>query len=161
LRLRQLTAEAGNPIWIYNELLSAWNRRDATAFAANFDEHGEVIGFDGSETSGRASIQLEMGRIFADHETGEYVGIVRSVMQVSPRVTLLRAVAGVVPAGQPDLNPALNSIQRMVLTQGDGRWQIVSYQNTPAQLHGRPAELEKLTNELREARTRSRKSGRK
>ena len=138
----------------YQRLLSAWNRRDAHGFAADFAEDGEVIGFDGSEMKGRGAIESEMGRVFADHETGEYVGIVREVVPVTPEVSLLHAVAGLVPAGQPDVNPALNSIQRMLLKREGAKWQIVSYQNTPAQLHGRPTDVEKLTNELREARAR-------
>jgi hypothetical protein len=95
-----------------------------------------------------------MKRIFADHETGEYVGIVREVVPVTPDVRLVRAVAGLVPAGQPDLNAALNSIQRMLLKRTAAHWRIVTYQNTPAQFHGRPAEVERLTAELHEARAR-------
>jgi uncharacterized protein (TIGR02246 family) len=140
------------PSRIYHGLLAAWNQRNAEGFAANFAEDGAVIGFDGSETKGRGSIESEMARIFADHETGEYVGIVRDVVRVSPDVSLLSAVAGVVPAGQSDVNPALNTIQRVLLKREAGNWQIVSYQNTPAQFHGRPAEVAKLTTELREAR---------
>jgi uncharacterized protein (TIGR02246 family) len=137
---------------VYRDLLAAWNRRDGKAFAAPFATDGEVIGFDGSETQGQAVIESEMTRIFADHPTGEYVGKVRDVVQVSPEVALLRAVAGVVPAGQKDLNPALNSVQRMLCKKANDRWEIVLYQNTPAQFHGRPERVEQLTGELREQR---------
>ena len=137
---------------VYRDLLAAWNRRDGKAFASPFSEDGEVIGFDGSETRGRASIESEMTRIFADHATGEYVGIVREVVLISPQVALVRAVAGVVPAGQTDFNPSLNSVQRMLCTKSANAWQIVLYHNTPAQFHGRPQMLEKLTQELRQAR---------
>jgi uncharacterized protein (TIGR02246 family) len=137
---------------VYRDLLAAWNRRDGKAFAAPFAKDGEVIGFDGSETRGQAAIESEMTRIFADHPTGEYVGKVREVVQISKDVALVRAVAGVVPAGQADLNPALNSVQRMLCTISNSRWEIVLYHNTPAQFHGRPEMVEKLTAELREAR---------
>ena len=135
---------------VYRDLLAAWNRRDGKAFAAPFATDGEVIGFDGSETQGQAAIESEMTRIFADHATGEYVGKVRDIVQLSPEVALLRAVAGVVPAGQKDLNPALNSIQTMLCKKANNRWEIVLYQNTSAQFHGRPESVEQLTAELRE-----------
>jgi uncharacterized protein (TIGR02246 family) len=138
---------------VYQYLLAAWNHRSGKDFAAQFAEYGEIIGFDGSETRGRASIESEMKRIFADHATGEYVGKVREVSRLMPQVAVVRAVAGVVPAGESDLNPALNSVQTLVLQKMGGRWWIVLYQNTPAQFHGRPEMVESLTEELREART--------
>lgn len=138
---------------VYRELLAAWNRRSGEDFAAQFDPEGAVIGFDGSETKGRAIIASEMQRIFTDHQTGEYVGKIRQVLRLMPQVALVRAVAGVVPAGGSDLDPSLNSVQTLVLQKMGGRWWIVLYQNTPAQFHGRPELVKSLTEELREART--------
>lgn len=137
---------------IYHDLLEAWNRRSAEGFAANFAEDGEVVGFDGSETRGRDTIGSEMQRIFMDHETGEYVGKIRQVRHLTPQVVLVRAVAGVVPAGASDLNPVLNSIQALVLQKVGDKWLIVLYQNTPAQFHGRPGLVKSLTDELRKVR---------
>jgi uncharacterized protein (TIGR02246 family) len=134
---------------LYRALLAAWNEDDAEAFAAAFAEDGEVIGFDGSELHGRAAIASELGRIFADHATGSYVGIVRSVRPLGEDAFLLRAVAGVVPAGAGDLKPELNSVQSLVASWHDGRWLIDLYHNTPAQLHGRPEAAAALTAELR------------
>ena len=62
---------------------------------------------------------------------------------------LLRAVSGVVPAGDNDLNPKLNAVQSLVARRRNGAWQVVLYQNTPAQYHGRPEAAEALTEELR------------
>jgi len=134
---------------IYRRILDGWNRRDAAAFAASFAEDGEVIGFDGSQTAGRASITAEMQRIFSDHATGSYVGKIRSVRMLGVHGALLRAVAGVVPAGQSGLEPKLNAVQALVAEQREGRWQVILYQNTPAQFHGRPDLTEGLTDELR------------
>jgi uncharacterized protein (TIGR02246 family) len=137
---------------VYRDLLAAWNRRDGKAFAAPFAAEGEVVGFDGSETRGQAAIESEMTRIFADHPTGEYAGKVRDVVHVSNDVALLRAVAAVIPAGQSDINPALNTIQRMLCRKSRSGWEIVLYHNTPAQFHGRPEMVEQLTAELRRQR---------
>ncbi len=68
-----------------------------------------------------------------------YVGKIRGVRFLTPEVAVLRAVAGMVPPGQSDLNPAVNTIQTLVAAKGAGPWRIALFQNTPAQFHGRPA----------------------
>ena len=136
---------------LYASLLDAWNGKDAGAFAASFADDGEVIGFDGSLMAGSAAIEAELSRVFEDHPTGRYVGIVREVAPLSEDVLVLRAVAGVVPAGSAELRPELNSVQRLVAGRRDGEWRIALYQNTPAQFHGRPELVERLTEELRSA----------
>lgn len=135
---------------LYERVLEGWNRASAEAFAASFAEDGEVVGFDGSETRGRSAIAEEMGRIFADHATGRYVGKVRSVRALGSAAALLRAVAGVVPAGRSELEPSLNAVQTVVAEERDGEWRVLLYHNTPAQYHGRPELVESLTEELRE-----------
>jgi uncharacterized protein (TIGR02246 family) len=117
---------------LYRSVLAAWNADDAEAFAAPFAEGGQVVGFDGSEITGRASIAEQMAAIFADHATGSYVGIVRSVRLLGADAALLRAVSGVVPAGEFDLKPELNAIQSLVAERRDGNWQIILYHNTGA-----------------------------
>lgn len=134
---------------LYRQLLDGWNRRDAAAFADGFADDGVIVGFDGSQHAGRAGIAAEIGRIFADHPTGRYVGKVREVRPLGDRAAVLRAVAGVVPDGQADLNPGLNSVQSLTAELGGGRWRIVQYHNTPAAYHGRPDLADALTRELR------------
>jgi uncharacterized protein (TIGR02246 family) len=137
---------------LYHQLLASWNARQAADFAAPFADDAEVIGFDGSQMTGRAEIEVTLRQIFADHETGAYVGIVRSVRFLAPEVAMLRAVSGVIPAGRGDLNPALNALHSLIAVKSDGAWRIALYQNTPAQFHGRPDLAQRLTDELREAR---------
>ncbi|MET0604356.1 MAG: SgcJ/EcaC family oxidoreductase [Baekduia sp.] len=134
---------------LYRAVLAGWNADDADAFAAPFADDGQVVGFDGSEITGRASIAEQMAAIFADHATGSYVGIVRSVRPLGPNAALLRAVSGVVPAGESDLKPELNAIQSLVAERHGDDWKIILYHNTPAQFHGRPELAEALTDELR------------
>jgi uncharacterized protein (TIGR02246 family) len=135
---------------LYFQLLEAWNQRRAGTFATLFTEEGHCIGFDGSQMDGRAAIEAELGRIFADHVTAAYVGKVREVRVLAPDTALLRAVSGMVPPGQADLNPAVNTIQSLVAVKHASEWRIALYQNTPAQFHGRPELAQKLTEELRE-----------
>ncbi|HEY1017225.1 MAG TPA: SgcJ/EcaC family oxidoreductase [Herpetosiphonaceae bacterium] len=136
---------------LYRELLAAWNRRDAAAFAGGFAEDASVVGFDGSQMNGRAEIASTIAAIFADHQTAAYVWLVREIRQLAPGGALLRGVCGMVPPGQADLNPAANAIQSLVAVRGDGGWRIALFHNTPAQLHGRPELAAQLTDELRQA----------
>jgi uncharacterized protein (TIGR02246 family) len=134
---------------LYEALLDAWNRHDAAAYAALFTEDGYGVGFDGSEMNGREEIERSLAGIFADHETGTYVGKVRDERTISDDVATLHAVAGLVPAGHDDLNPDLNAIQTLVARREGAAWRIALFQNTPAQFHGRPEAADALTNELR------------
>ncbi len=135
---------------LHHHLLDAWNERDATAFAAPFAADGYVVGFDGSQMDGRDEIETEIGHIFSGHMTARYVAKVRDVRFPHPDVAVLRAVAGLVPRGQSDLNPDANAVQTLVACKRDGAWRIAVYQNTPAQFHGRPELARALTAELRE-----------
>jgi uncharacterized protein (TIGR02246 family) len=135
---------------LYRTLHDSWNARDASGFAALFEDDGHVIGFDGSEMHGTAEIASELGRIFSDHETARYVAKARELRFLTADIALLRAVAGMVPAGKNDLNPDVNAIQTMLAIRSEGAWRISLLQNTPAQYHGRPGAAEALTAELRE-----------
>jgi uncharacterized protein (TIGR02246 family) len=135
---------------LYARLLDGWNRRSGEAFAAAFAEDGEVVGFDGSQHTGRAGIAADLARILTDHVTPTYVGKVRQVRLVASGVALLRAVAGLVPPGGSDLAPQLNAVQTLVAARHAGGWRVVLFQNTPAQFHGRPELAQALTDELRE-----------
>jgi uncharacterized protein (TIGR02246 family) len=135
---------------LYHQLLDSWNKRNADAFAASFTEDGHVIGFDGSQMAGQAEIASTLRQIFADHLTGTYVNKVRDVRLLSPDVAILRAVVGLVPHAQSDIEPALNAHQTLIATKHDDQWRITLFQNTPAQFHGRPELTQQLTDELRQ-----------
>lgn len=135
---------------LYRQLLDSWNRRDAEGFAALFEDEGNSIGFDGSPMNGRAEIAATLGQIFADHVTATYVAKIRGIRQLAPDVALLRAVVGMVPPGQSDINPAVNAMQTVVAVKHGEEWRIALLQNTPAQFHGRPELSDALTQELRQ-----------
>lgn len=137
---------------LYRRLIDGWNQHDADAFAAPFAEDAEVIGFDGSQMLGRAEIAATLRQIFADHVTAAYVSKVKSMRLLGPDVAVLRAIVGMVPPGQSDLNPAVNAHQTLVAAKRDGTWRIALFQNTPAQFHGRPELVQQMTEELRQAR---------
>lgn len=140
---------------LYQKLLESWTQQDAKKYASCFVENGIVVGFDGSQMNGKSEIELEIGGIFAHHQTGAYVSIVREVRFLSPDVAILRAVAGMVPPDKTKINPEANAIQSLVTVRDKARkeWSISLFQNTPAQFHGRPEMAEALTNDLQEILT--------
>ncbi len=135
---------------LYAQLMAGWNTRSSTLFAAQFEEDANVVGFDGSQMNGRAEIESNLSQIFADHQTAAYVCKIREVRLLTPEVAILRAVVGMIPPGQSDINPAVNAIQTLVAVKHDEPWRAALFQNTPAQFHGRPDLARALTEELRQ-----------
>lgn len=142
------THDSADVVALYRQLLDRWNKRSAEPFAALFAEDGNSIGFDGSMTNGRAEIGAVLGKIFEDHVTPAYVGKIREVRFLNPETAVIRAVAGMIPRGGKELNPALHAIHSLIAAKSDGRWHIALFQATPAQFHGRPELVQELTAEL-------------
>ena len=139
---------AGDIVALYTRMLEAWNRRDADGFTALFTDECTVVGFDGSQMNGRAQTNGELRAIFASHPTASYVAKVQDVKALDSQVTLLRAVVGMIPPGQRQLNPAVNAVQSVVVVSQSGALRIALLHNTPAAFHGRPQLSEQLTGEL-------------
>ena len=136
---------------IYEQILMAWNKRDADTFASWFTEDGNLVGFDGSQVDSSTAIREHLQSIFANHPTPPYVAKVREVRFLSLEIAILRAVAGLVPPGSNDINPSLNTIHTLVAVQNaNHEWQAALFQNTPAAWHSRPQDSAALTEELRE-----------
>ena len=138
---------------LHGDLLASWNARDAEAYASLFTKDGSLVGFDGSTVEGRDAIREHLTAIFADHEVARYVRIVREVRVIADEVALLRAVVGMIPPGEQDIDPQTNAVQFLVAVRTDEGGRIAHLQNTPAAFHGRPDEAERLTEELRKEAT--------
>lgn len=135
---------------VYYQLLDAWNNRSAGSMAELFTEEGEQIGFDGSQSIGRDEIFLHLKSIFEHHPTAKFVSKVKDVRSLSSDAAILRAIAGMVPPGKSDVNPNVNTHHTLVVVKIEGNWRIQLFQNTPAQFHGRPELVERMTEELRQ-----------
>lgn len=131
---------------LYQELIDAWNRRDAQGMAELFAEHGVQIGFDGSMSIGQEEILSHLKPIFADHPTAPFVVKVKDIRPLGADAAILHAIEGMIPPGKSDIEPSVNAHQTLV---GNG-WYIELFQNTPAQFHGRPQLVEEMTEELRQ-----------
>jgi uncharacterized protein (TIGR02246 family) len=135
---------------LYGRLIAGWNAGDAEAMAAPLAPDGLVVGFDGSQMKGRDGVKDELGRIFADHETANYVTKIRSVEALGNDAGLLHAVAGMVPPGGSEIMRDRNAIQTVVGRRDDDGWSVALFQTTPARFDGRPELSDALTAELTE-----------
>jgi uncharacterized protein (TIGR02246 family) len=139
---------------LHADLLTAWNKQDATKMASLFTDNGTSIGFDGSQYNSKNEIETEIGKIFSHHPTAEYVWKVKEVRFLHPKVAMLLAVVGMIPPGQKSINAETNAIQTITAIKQDDIWKIDLFQNTPAQFHGRPEMVEELTKELNQQITK-------
>ncbi|GCD80996.1 hypothetical protein PTHTG4_00580 [Parageobacillus thermoglucosidasius] len=144
------SSAANEVIALYQRLLDGWNDRNAAAMAEQFTEKGELIGFDGTQAIGREEIFAHLHPIFENHPTPPYVSKVKDVRFLASDIAILRAIAGMVPPGQSDVDPKLNAHHTLVAVKNEECWRIELFQNTPAQFHGRPELVEQMTEELRQ-----------
>jgi uncharacterized protein (TIGR02246 family) len=135
---------------LYQQLIQSWNNRDAKNFAGLFANDALCIGFDGSQMNGRQEIESALMPIFKDHPTASYRFMVRDVKSVVEYVYILHAHVGMIPPGKSNIDPTKNAIQCLVARSANNKLEIVLFQNTPAQFHGRPDLTEKLNKELRD-----------
>lgn len=135
---------------LYEQLLAAWNNRSARGIAELFSENGELIGFDGSQAIGSDEIYSHLNPIFQDHPTARFISKVKDVRFLTSNAAILRAIAGMVPPAQTDINPKVNTHHTLVVGKTGGSWRTELFQNTPAQFHGRPELVEQMTEELRQ-----------
>ncbi|SFB07100.1 MULTISPECIES: SgcJ/EcaC family oxidoreductase [unclassified Bacillus (in: firmicutes)] len=135
---------------LYQNLMDTWNRRNARDMADLFGESGELIGFDGSTAKGSNEIFSHLALIFENHPTAPYVSKIKDVRFLSSTVAVLRAIGGMIPIGQSDLESKLNAHHTLVAVQHNEKWSTDLFQNTPAAFHGRPELVEEMTNELRQ-----------
>jgi uncharacterized protein (TIGR02246 family) len=137
---------------LYARFLAGWNQRSGVTVSSVFADDGDLIDLDGTMRSGRLTIAAEMRRLFAEHATPSFVGIVRSVRPLADGVAVLHAVAGMVPPGADELDPALHTAHPLVGVEAAGRWKIAVLQSTPARYGGRADAVAALTAELQAAR---------
>ena len=137
---------------LYARFLAGWNQRSGVTVSSVFADDGDLIDLDGTMRSGRLTIAAEMRRLFAEHATPSFVGIVRSVRSLADGVAVLHAVAGMVPPGAEELDPALHTAHTLVAVEESGRWKIAVLQSTPARYGGRADAVAALTAELQAAR---------
>jgi uncharacterized protein (TIGR02246 family) len=137
---------------LYARFLAGWNQRSGVTVSSVFADDGEMIDLDGTLRSGRLTIAADMRRLFSEHATPTFVGIVRSVRRLGEDVAVVHAVTGMIPPGSDALEPSLHTVHSLVAVEDAGRWKIAVLQSTPARYGGRSDVLAALTAELEAAR---------
>ena len=135
---------------LYNKLIDAWNRRDAKEMSDQFADQGVQIGFDCSKLIGKEEILTHLTPIFENHPTAPFITKVKKIRSLGTDAAILYAIAGMIPPGKSDIEPAVNAHQTLVAVKKNNGWQVELFQNTPAQFHGRPELVEEMTEELRQ-----------
>ena len=148
--LSSATDDEGAIRSLYQQLMDGWNAASGDAFAAPFEEDGDLVGFDGTHIKGRQEIASFHQHLFDMFLKGSrLVGKVRSVRFLTSNVAVMHAVGGTVMAGESDLERERNSVQTLVAVKRNGKWSLAAFQNTRAIYMGTPEESQKLTEELR------------
>jgi uncharacterized protein (TIGR02246 family) len=112
----------------------AWNRHDATAYAALFTEDGDCVNVVGWWWKGRAQIESKLQAAFAFvfHES-QLTITDTSVRFLSPTIAIAHVswtmTGAKTPPGMPE--PRIG-IQSQVLQKKAGHWLIQAFQNTNA-----------------------------
>jgi uncharacterized protein (TIGR02246 family) len=111
----------------------AWNRHDASAYAALFATDGDVVNVLGWWWRGRAQIEGKLTDAFAWVFRDSTMTIGEVDVRLLDPVTAVAHVrwtmeGAKVPPGAPQ--PPRDGIQLQILRKELGRWQIVSFQNT-------------------------------
>src|SRR5882757_8667310 len=117
-----------NVLRIYRNLIEGWNAADARKMTRDFADDAEIIGFDGTEMSGRERIAEYLAGIFANHKVASFVTLYRGMRLIAPGVFILRAEVGMVPPGSAKINPATNAVQTLTAVERDGSWKVELFQ---------------------------------
>src|SRR5262249_53793068 len=121
----------------YRELLGAWNRRDASGFAALFTEDGLAVRFDGSAINTRAEIASTLSAVFHNELTGIYAASISGIRETAPGVVLRRAIVGTIPPDTFDLNLRVKATQSVFFLERPDDVKVPLLQGPPAAFHGR------------------------
>jgi uncharacterized protein (TIGR02246 family) len=120
------------------QMMDAWNEGNGEAYAAQFAEDGDLIGFDGTHFRGRQEIAPFHQRLFDTHLKGtRLVARVTSGRFLSPDVALMHAVGGTVMRGKSAPSPQRDSTQTLVATKCGGEWRLAAFHNTRVRPTGR------------------------
>ena len=111
-------------------MIEAWNRGDATAFAAPFGEDATFIAFEGTELAGRRAIVDFHQPLFDSELRGTRLdGDVCFVRFLGPDVAVMHARCGVVLAGRERTIASRESMQFFVCTRRAREWRVDAMMN--------------------------------
>ncbi len=116
----------------------AWNRGDATAFAAHFAADGSFTNIVGMQTYGRAPFEKQHALIFSTIYKGSYnelsigkLHFLRPDVAIVDVDALLSKITTLAPGSALFPDGALHTKLQLVLSKEQGTWQIDAFHNVP------------------------------
>lgn len=112
---------------VAGRLSGAWTRNDASAFAAEFTEDAEYIGFDGTHATGRDGIAVGYRRLFdGPLKDTSLTSELKEIRFLGPDVALARGASSIRLPWQATMQPRRMTQQTVVLVRHLDRWQIAA-----------------------------------
>lgn len=113
-------------------LAACWNAGDGSGYGAHFAEDADFVVIDGRHVRGRAAIAAGHQQIFDTIYRGSRIAMaVESVRLVRPDVAIVHVRAHLKLQPQQGETPGENLVRSTwILTETDGGWQVVAFQNT-------------------------------
>jgi uncharacterized protein (TIGR02246 family) len=116
----------------------AWNRHDATAWSKNFAPDADFVNIVGTVFTGQPEIEKRHATVFASiFKSSQTRVTVRRLVFLDPIIAVVameHEVTGhsALPPGvqNTDASGTLRTQMKYVMRKSDGKWQIVSAQNT-------------------------------
>lgn len=112
-------------------MTEAWNRGDATAFAADFTETSRLVEFNGDVVVGRDALvrgqQPMFDTVLKDSKLVD--GEVLFAEIVEPGIGIVHYRSTLLMAGEDEPRPTRTSMQLIVARRHDDRWRVVVLQN--------------------------------
>jgi len=116
---------------MHANMIEAWNRGSAAAFAAPFAPDADFIAFEGSQLRGRSQIAQFHQMLFDTSLKGTRLdGGVHFVRFLRPDFAVLHAWATTTLPGQTNASSSRDSLQLFVATKHGGYWQFDAMQNS-------------------------------
>lgn len=109
----------------------AWQRGDATAWAATFTADGDMVTFNGDHLHGRQHMTDRMQHYFDTYLAGtRLLMLTEQVRYVEPGTVIVVRSGCVLWGGQTACTDEALSVNTNVLVKRHGRWLQTSFQNT-------------------------------
>lgn len=109
-------------------ITEAWNRGDASGFAAAFAEDGELISGDGTRSVGRQEIERYTAHLLM--KPTQFTASVIGVRFIDRDVAVWTADGGFLRPGETVIAPGQRGIQSLVARRDAGTWRVVLLQRT-------------------------------
>jgi uncharacterized protein (TIGR02246 family) len=125
---------------LYEQLMDGWNKGNAEAFFAPFEESADFVAFDGTHFKGRHEIVSSHQPLFDKWLKGaRLTGEVKAIRFLSPEIALMHAVGGTIMRNKSKPAPERDSAQTLVAVKRDGAWRLAAFHNTRVRPMGRNA----------------------